>query len=98
LLSIPRDAFAIPAFARQLNTSCTLCHRAYPELNAFGQQFADTGYLVGDTPPGEPVPAGDKGLDLAKDFPLAMRFQGDIVAARDDRPQPDFQLPVVAKL
>jgi hypothetical protein len=98
LILLPVDAYAIPAFARQLNTSCTLCHRAYPELNEFGYQFADNGYMLGDAPPAELVLAGDRGLDLAKDFPLAIRFQGDIVAARDDRPQPDFQLPVIAKI
>ena len=39
---------AIPAFARKYNLSCSACHTAWPELNAFGQRFKDRGYQLGN--------------------------------------------------
>jgi hypothetical protein len=37
----PGKGQAIPAFARQYNMSCAVCHVAVPRLNSFGEQFAD---------------------------------------------------------
>lgn len=34
-------AQAIPAFARQYQMSCSLCHSAFPRLSAFGETFRD---------------------------------------------------------
>ncbi|HET7041066.1 MAG TPA: hypothetical protein VFI13_03570 [Gemmatimonadales bacterium] len=39
---------AIPAFARKYDLSCSACHTAWPELNAFGQRFKDRGYQLGN--------------------------------------------------
>ena len=38
--SIPRQAEAIPAFARQHKISCTTCHAPFPRLKDFGEEFA----------------------------------------------------------
>jgi hypothetical protein len=39
-----RTAHAIPAFARQYNTSCSTCHIDFPKLNDFGKAFKDAGF------------------------------------------------------
>jgi hypothetical protein len=40
----PDPARATPAFANRFGVACTTCHTIIPELNAFGQAFADSGY------------------------------------------------------
>jgi hypothetical protein len=37
-------AAAIPAFSRKYKTSCSTCHYAFPQLNAFGKAFRNNGY------------------------------------------------------
>lgn len=44
LLLIPTASQAIPAFARQYQTSCTTCHSDFPKLNDFGKAFKDAGF------------------------------------------------------
>jgi hypothetical protein len=44
LLAYPDVTHAIPAFARLYQTSCTTCHRDFPELNDFGLAFKDAGF------------------------------------------------------
>jgi hypothetical protein len=43
-LSRPQKSYAIPAFARQYNTSCGTCHSDFPKLNDFGKAFKDAGF------------------------------------------------------
>ena len=40
----PQPGQAIPAFARQYQTSCTTCHSDFPKLNDFGKAFKDAGF------------------------------------------------------
>ena len=40
----PQQGEAIPAFARQYQTSCTTCHSDFPKLNDFGKAFKDAGF------------------------------------------------------
>jgi len=41
----PKDAAAIPAYARQTGQSCSACHfQRYPLLNAYGRAFKMSGY------------------------------------------------------
>jgi hypothetical protein len=42
-------AYAVPAFARKYQTSCSTCHIVFPKLNAFGEAFRLRGYRM----PGE---------------------------------------------
>ena len=43
----PREAAAIPAFARQTGMACNTCHfQHYPSLNAFGRAFKSSGYTM----------------------------------------------------
>jgi hypothetical protein len=37
-------SYAIPAFSRQYQTSCTTCHVNFPKLNDFGKAFKDAGF------------------------------------------------------
>lgn len=47
-LAAPRTALAIPAFARKNGLRCSACHEAWPKLSAFGQNFKDNGYQIGN--------------------------------------------------
>jgi hypothetical protein len=44
ILLYPAVTHAIPAFARQYQTSCTTCHLDFPKLNDFGKAFKDAGF------------------------------------------------------
>ena len=37
-------AWSIPVFSRKYQTSCSTCHYAFPQLNAFGKAFQANGY------------------------------------------------------
>lgn len=43
-LLFPSKSYAIPAFARQYQTSCMTCHVNFPKLNDFGKAFKDAGF------------------------------------------------------
>jgi hypothetical protein len=43
-LLFPALSRAIPAFARQYQTSCSTCHVDFPKLNDFGKAFKDAGF------------------------------------------------------
>jgi hypothetical protein len=43
-LFVPQLSHAIPAFARQYQTSCSTCHVDFPKLNDFGKAFKDAGF------------------------------------------------------
>ena len=51
---LPREAGAIPAFARQVHQKCSFCHVAFPKLNEFGLTFKANGYRL----------PGTQGLDV----------------------------------
>jgi hypothetical protein len=47
-LATSDPAYALPAFARKYGMPCSSCHEAWPKLSAFGQQFKDNGYQMGN--------------------------------------------------
>lgn len=55
-------ARAVPIFAERYGFSCSACHSAVPELNAFGNAFRQAGFNL----PGAP---------RHRDLPIALRFQ-----------------------
>ncbi len=61
LLLLSNPARAIPVFSRKYGTSCSTCHYAFPQLNAFGMAFQNNGYRY---------PEGD--ADLRKDNPTSL--------------------------
>src|SRR5712692_7565176 len=44
LFFVSTKSYAIPAFSRQYQTSCTTCHLDFPKLNDFGKAFKDAGF------------------------------------------------------
>jgi len=96
----PRDAEAIPAFARKYNVSCSLCHSPVPVLTDFGAQFAGNGFqFQKGAEPVDSVDTGDDLLVLMKDLPLAVRFDGYVRAnAESTLPGTDLETPWGIKL
>jgi hypothetical protein len=96
----PRDAEAIPAFARQYNVTCSLCHAPAPRLTAFGEQFAANGFRMAvEEEPRDSVDTGDPLLQLMADLPLAVRLDAYVQARSGDvGPAIDLQTPWAIKL
>lgn len=57
----PDQAYAIPAFARKYETSCTTCHVVFPRLTPYGEAFRLNGYML---------PEDDEGS--VKDIPVSL--------------------------
>jgi hypothetical protein len=75
LTLLPRDAAAIPPFARKYGVSCALCHQPVPRLTAFGETFASNGFemAIGEDPR-DTVGTGDPLLRLQRTFPVGVRL------------------------
>src|SRR5256885_15904800 len=78
--AVPRNACAVPSFARQTGMPCSQCHTLSfgPALTSYGRQFKLNGYSWGE---GEhPMPlalmiqGGFTHLDTATPEPLAAHF------------------------
>ncbi|NPB04555.1 MAG: hypothetical protein GXO39_09150 [Thermotogae bacterium] len=90
---------AIPAFARMYNVSCKLCHVAYPKLNAFGEGFADNGYVFPGQQENIYRNLNDEDARTFKELPLAVRFTQYVTAKYDSAGIfTDFQTPWATKL
>lgn len=50
-LFIPRQASALPSFARQTGLGCGACHTEFPQLTPFGRRFKILGYTLGRSVP-----------------------------------------------
>jgi hypothetical protein len=61
LVGLVNAARAIPVFSRKYKTSCSTCHYAFPQLNAFGKAFRNNGYRY---------PGGDD--NFRKDEPVSL--------------------------
>jgi hypothetical protein len=61
LICLANSARAIPVFSRKYKTSCSTCHYAFPQLNAFGKAFRNNGYRY---------PGGDD--NFRKDEPVSL--------------------------
>ena len=106
-LGWPFSAQAIPAFARQYQASCALCHAAYPRLNAFGKQFQADNLRMANWR-ATTVDTGDEQLALPAVPPLAIRAQAyvqgrtaesiDPVTGESRHAGTDLQGPYLIKL
>ncbi len=47
LAFLPKNADAIPSFARQTGQPCASCHSGFPQLTPFGRRFKLGGYTMG---------------------------------------------------
>jgi hypothetical protein len=105
---VPDTSEAMPAFARQYNVSCVVCHDAFPKLNAYGEQFAADNFRM---PHWRETMAdlGDSRLALPKALPLAIRAQAYVQGRDGEDFDPatgptgndssfDFQAPYLIKL
>ena len=76
IVSSAAPARALPIFAERYGFSCSACHTAVPDLNAFGNAFRKAGFNLPNAP-------------RHHDFPLALRFQEtymkDLVPAQQRR-------------
>lgn len=104
-----QPAKAIPAFARQYDISCNVCHVAYPRLNAFGEQFAANNMRMPNWREKTTVDVNDDMLALPKFLPLALRAQAFVQGREGEEVEPgvgftgndsdlDFQAPYLIKL
>ena len=87
------------AFARKYKVSCALCHNPIPKLTAFGEQFAANGFrFASNEAPRDTINTGDPLLQLANQFPLAMRLEAYAQAYSGGRAATDFQTPYGLKI
>lgn len=94
------DAFAIPAFARKYQISCTTCHAPFPRLKAYGDEFAGRGFRMeeGQEPARSTYDVGDPLLRLGRDLPLAVRLEGYASWKEDSDAENDLEVPWVWKI
>ncbi|MGW8284027.1 MAG: hypothetical protein ACWGON_12070, partial [Gemmatimonadota bacterium] len=92
----------IPAFARKYKVSCNLCHMPFPKLTEFGETFAGNGFQFStEEQPRDTIDTGDPLLQLVRDIPLAIRFDGYSQGISDpqaDRVSNDLAFPWGVKL
>lgn len=81
LLAGSNPAGAMPAFARQYDVSCVMCHSAFPRLNDYGEYFAGNNMRLPQWR-STMKDLGDDQLALPKTAPLAIRAQA-YVQGRD---------------
>ncbi len=80
LLVLAESAEAVPAFARQYDVQCNVCHTRPPRLNSFGEQF----HLMGFQMPSAARPGGivgslrDDGVAKTAIDSLALRIVGGL--------------------
>lgn len=75
VLLFSSQSHANPAFAREYNVSCALCHAAFPRLNSFGLDFMANNFHMPDWKEKIGTDVGDDRLVLPKMPPLAFRMQ-----------------------
>src|SRR5438093_10999931 len=75
-----RSASAIPAFARQYDLQCNVCHTRPPRLNRFGEQFHMTGFQIpsGARPGGLVGSLKEDGAIKTLIDSLALRIEGGL--------------------
>jgi hypothetical protein len=92
LLSQSTPSYAIPAFSRKYQTSCSTCHNNYPELNDFGLAFKKNGFkfpkdddsfvkqppvLLGAKAQKEAFPEAIYPGEIPGQLPIAFRYSGN---------------------
>lgn len=93
------ELFAIPAFARKYNMSCTTCHAPFPLLKDYGDEFAGNGFVFKDKEATRYyTDTGDKNLSLIRDLPFAVRLEGYLTHDTEANHTVDFTSPYLVKL
>lgn len=95
----PKDATAIPPFARKYRVTCRLCHNPFPTLTDFGEQFAGNGFRMAfDEEPRDTIATGDDLLTLPASLPLGLRLDAYAQLYANGKAVTDFQMPYTLKL
>ena len=93
------DAFAIPAFARKYDMSCSTCHHPAPKLKPYGDEFAGNGFVLADKEaPRAFRETGDEDLMLLREVPFAIRLEGYGRWQSNPSGKTDMQWPYLVKL
>ena len=93
------DAYAIPAFARKYDMSCTTCHHPVPKLKPYGGEFAGNGFVLADKEsPRAFRETGDELLMLLRELPFAIRLEGFGRWQPGSEGRTDMQWPYLVKL
>lgn len=74
-LLVPRSAWAVPAFARAYNKSCSTCHSAWPMLNATGRRFKENGYQFIRGKPDAMKTIGNTEIPITFPFATVVKFR-----------------------
>lgn len=99
LALLAQASWAVPAFARRHNVSCTTCHAPFPKLSEYGEEFAGNGFIMKEEErERDYVTAGDDLLWLNKELPLAVRFDAFGVFNEGAQVDSDLQTPWGVKL
>lgn len=100
LAAPPREAAAIPAFARTYGVTCSLCHAPAPRLTEFGEAFAGNGFRMAvEEEPVDTADTGDELLQLMESLPLAVRLDAYVQARTGSQgPDTDLKTPWAIKL
>jgi len=89
-LLFPNKSAAVPSYSRQTGLSCSSCHYAPPELNAFGRKFKLEGYTFATKPEVSADKNGhNSSLRLLEAFPLSVVFDTSFTSTK--APQPSTQ-------
>ena len=89
------SADAIPAYSRKHQVACSLCHSAWPLLNAYGRVFKENGYRLDRDPKAvaaEPEIELEERLALAPRLPMSFRVQGRPFVKRSTDSRFDMQV------
>ncbi|HEV2289114.1 MAG TPA: hypothetical protein VGR81_09190 [Candidatus Acidoferrales bacterium] len=88
LLAItPRNARAVPSFARQTGLACSSCHTNPPELTPLGRTFKLNGYtMTGIKVITSPPEKEKSGLQLLSYLPLAAMFEVSSTGTKTAQP------------
>jgi hypothetical protein len=100
LAALADPAWAIPAFARKYQFSCSTCHAPFPRLKPYGEEFAGRGFRLApdQEPPRATYDVGDPLLKMARDFPIAARFDGFAAYKQEAAARTDFEWPYTFKV
>lgn len=87
--AMPRNAMALPSYARQTGLPCSGCHYTPPELNPAGRLFKLLAYVQKMDNSTIPAPPPDKrrsGLEMLQTLPLGAWFETSLTSTKKAQP------------
>ncbi len=94
---VPRNAYAVPSYARQTGLPCAACHIDPPQLTALGREFKLNGYtMTGIKTIHAKATKNTPGLNLLSILPLSAMLEASTTGLQ--KPEPgssnwDYSLP-----